>query len=495
MLALLIEGLSGQCTTEDLLAMDPTSISKHFDFDKLLPQGRLNGFENMIRLIQTQTKAALQRLYLEDESTNTNNSAESEHNSIVMDNRKDEVAVLLSGGVDSSVALKLLLLQGLKVRAYYLKIWLEDEIAHLNQCPWEEDLQYAERVCSQLGVPLETLSLQREYWDQVVQYTLREAKEGRTPNPDIMCNSRIKFGTFYEFVGRYHSRIATGHYAQVVTTSEGVRLVQSPDRHKDQSYFLSALTQQQLQRCVFPIGHLNKPQVRQLAEQFDLPTKIRKDSQGICFLGKLKFDDFIAHYLGTQAGPILCYSTGRELGQHRGLWFHTIGQRKGLGLLLKQCVHDGPWYVAAKNMQNNTLYVTNDINVITQPRLSFSVSAVNWIGGEPVELSNIPYSVDLLVKLRHGPSLVPAVVTKLPSGGDSSMYNVRLQNKDKGIAPGQFAAFYSLRKIHPDEGSEEGNGEEACEDDVNEVSECLGAGVIANTAKDSYLETLVENII
>jgi hypothetical protein len=134
----------------------------------------------------------------------------------------DEVAVLLSGGVDSSVALKLLQLQGHKVRAFYLKIWLEDEVAHLNECPWEEDLQYAEDVCHQLGVPLETLSLQKEYWQEVVQYTFKEAREGRTPNPDMLCNSRIKFGMFYEYVGKHYSKIATGHYAQVLYGDDNV---------------------------------------------------------------------------------------------------------------------------------------------------------------------------------------------------------------------------------------------------------------------------------
>ena len=208
----------------------------------------------------------------------------------------NEVAVLLSGGVDSSVALALLQQQGYNVTAYYLKIWLEDEIAHLNQCPWEEDLSYAQSVCDQLNITLHTISLQSEYWQYVVEYTLAEAKQGRTPNPDIMCNSRIKFGMFYDYVGKYYWKVATGHYAQVrpkhppthtptltptLSTSaitekghnsdlknEGhnsypeVELYSSPDPVKDQTYFLCNLRQDQLKKAMFPIGHLQKAQVR-----------------------------------------------------------------------------------------------------------------------------------------------------------------------------------------------------------------------------------------
>ena len=205
----------------------------------------------------------------------------------------NEVAVLLSGGVDSSVALALLQQQGYNVTAYYLKIWLEDEIAHLNQCPWEEDLSYAQSVCNQLNITLHTISLQSEYWQYVVEYTLAEAKLGRTPNPDIMCNSRIKFGMFYDYVGKYYWKVATGHYAQVrpkttptstsytptptLATEKGhnsdlngeghnsypeVELYASPDPVKDQTYFLCNLRQDQLKKAMFPIGHLQKAQVR-----------------------------------------------------------------------------------------------------------------------------------------------------------------------------------------------------------------------------------------
>ncbi|CAM9202473.1 unnamed protein product, partial [Ectocarpus sp. 12 AP-2014] len=320
---------------------------------------------------------------------------------------ENEVAMLLSGGVDSSVAMRLLQDQGYKIRAFYLKIWLEDELAHLNECPWEEDLAYATAVCEQAGVPLEVVPLQREYWDQVVSYTVREAREGRTPNPDVMCNSRIKFGMFYDHVGKHFRHVATGHYARLehsggsgdnkttpndrsaaaaaAGTEEApgrvaagsdrgrVRLLLSPDAVKDQTYFLCALTQDQLRKALFPLGVYTKDQIRELAESYDLPTKHRKDSQGICFLGKLKFDEFLQHYLGTSPGAIVD-QTGRHIGEHKGLWFHTIGQRKGVGPgLVPGVVNLGPWYVADKDMESNVLVVTNDREAIASPREVFRV--------------------------------------------------------------------------------------------------------------------------
>ncbi|CAN0006327.1 unnamed protein product, partial [Hapterophycus canaliculatus] len=300
---------------------------------------------------------------------------------------ENEVAMLLSGGVDSSVAMRLLQDQGYKIRAFYLKIWLEDELAHLNECPWrccrlnlsivcplltaaakqnpaqtqEEDLAYATAVCKQAGVPLEVVPLQKEYWDEVVSYTVREAREGRTPNPDVMCNSRVKFGMFYDHVGKHFRHVATGHYARLehhddtnlaVDQNDSASAAPTsgtpPDAVKDQTYFLCALTQDQLRKALFPLGGYTKDRIRELAESFNLPTKNRKDSQargrgkncfkgtkrkhrrGICFLGKLKFDEFLQHYLGTSPGTIVDQS-GRPIGKHRGLWFHTIGQRKGVG--------------------------------------------------------------------------------------------------------------------------------------------------------------------
>ncbi|CAM9824153.1 unnamed protein product [Ectocarpus sp. 4 AP-2014] len=402
---------------------------------------------------------------------------------------ENEVAMLLSGGVDSSVAMRILQDQGYKIRAFYLKIWLEDELAHLNECPWEEDLAYATAVCEQAGVPLEVVPLQREYWDQVVSYTVREAREGRTPNPDVMCNSRIKFGMFYDHVGKHFRHVATGHYARLehsggsdganttpsdrsaaaaaaaagtgetpVRVAAGsdrgrVRLLLSPDAVKDQTYFLCALNQDQLRKALFPLGVYTKDQIRELAESYDLPTKHRKDSQGICFLGKLKFDEFLQHYLGTSPGAIVD-QTGRHIGEHKGLWFHTIGQRKGVGPgLVPGVVNLGPWYVADKDMESNVLVVTNDREAIASPREVFRVEALQWISGRPLAELARDGSMRLRVKTRHGPQmrdcllrLVPEVAPGDGSGragvGSPTRGYVNLDSKDSALAPGQFAAFY-----------------------------------------------------
>jgi tRNA-specific 2-thiouridylase len=291
--------------------------------------------------------------------------------------RRPRVALLLSGGVDSSVALHLLLRDGYDVSCYYLKIWLQDEMDHLGTCPWEDDYRTCQEVCRQAGdVPLHAVSLQNEYHARVVAHTVQQAEKGRTPNPDVLCNSRIKFGCFVDSVLngrgngevarlgsgdddpsplRKYDYVASGHYAQIVRDGNGVavRLHRAPDPVKDQSYFLCALRQDQLQQLLFPIGHLHKNQVRELAATFRLPNRSRPDSQGLCFLGKLKFDDFLRCYLGERPGPIVDAATGRRLGTHRGVWYHTVGQRRGIGPFLDpRATSLGPWYVVRNGRES-----------------------------------------------------------------------------------------------------------------------------------------------
>lgn len=336
------------------------------------------------------------------------------------------IAVLVSGGVDSSVALKMLQDQGHQVTAFYLKIWLEDELSHLGDCPWETDLAYVRALCKQLDVSLEIISLQKEYHAQVVAHAVAEIKAGRTPNPDILCNSRIKFGLFLEAIGDRFDKVATGHYAQIKEGAGRFMLAPAPDPVKDQSYFLSHLRQDQLQKALFPIGHLHKKEVRELAQRFNLPTKDRKDSQGICFLGKLKFRDFIKHYCGIQSGPMIEKETGTIVGTHNGFWFYTIGQRQGLGLA------GGPWYVVAKDPHKNIVYISRNYYSSEKKRDTFEIDSCNWFCGSPSS------GITLQVKMRHGVQTHDC--TLMPEKDGRTI--VQLHARDQGIAPGQYAVFY-----------------------------------------------------
>jgi len=354
-----------------------------------------------------------------------------------------KTAVLLSGGVDSSVALRELQAQGRhQLTAFYLKIWLEDELSFLGECPWEEDLAYARAVCDQAGVQLKVLPLQAEYYEKVVEYALKELKAGHTPSPDIFCNQRVKFGAFYDKVGEEFDLVASGHYG-VVRHEQGVaKLFRSPDPVKDQSYFLSHLSQQQLSRIAFPIGAYSKAHVRALAQHYNLANKDRKDSQGICFLGKIKYNDFVGHYLGYRAGSIVDRESGKILGEHKGFWFHTIGQRSGLGL------GNGPWYVVGKDLDSNVVLVSHQQHRGDQNRTNFVVGSLTWIH-RPPQLGE-----QLTCKLRHGPELLECRVEPVPGPTlVEPRLRVVLGKGDLGIAPGQFSVFYS--------------GEE-----------CLGAGMI-----------------
>lgn len=341
--------------------------------------------------------------------------------------KKMKIAVLVSGGVDSSVALQLLKNQGHEITAFYLKIWLEDELSYLGNCPWEDDLSYVRQVCDLLEVPLNVVSLQKEYKEEVVAYTIAEVKAGRTPNPDILCNRRIKFGLFLDKIDPSFEKIASGHYAQVREEEGKILLYQSPDHLKDQTYFLSHLSQEQLKRVLFPIGHLQKSDVRTLAHKFNLPNKDRKDSQGICFLGKFKFSDFIKHHLGTMQGLMIEYETGKHMGFHNGFWFYTIGQRQGIGL------GQGPWYVIAKDCDKNIVYISSHYHHSDKQRNTFWVQNINWVSHFP---NNIK---DLSLKLRHG---LQKYTCEIDFDEKKERAFVKISARDQGIAAGQYAVFY-----------------------------------------------------
>lgn len=348
-----------------------------------------------------------------------------------------KIAVLLSGGVDSSVALALLKQQGHDVTAFYLKIWLEDELSFLGECPWEDDLQHVRAVCEQLQVPLEIISLQKEYHQEVVSYVIAQVRQGLTPNPDVLCNQRIKFGVALTHIGNNFDKVASGHYAVVEHTEQGSQLLRAVDDIKDQTYFLSYLSQIQLKKLIFPVGVYAKEQVRILAQQFQLPNAQRKDSQGICFLGKLKFNDFLHHYLGKKAGNLVEIETGQVMGAHDGFWYHTIGQRQGMKL------SGGPWYVAQKDPANNIVYISRNYYSLDKTRDRFVAAHCNWIAG------CVPNKKNVQIKLRHGALLYDATIEY----EIDNCVRVAINGRDQGIAAGQFAVFY-------------------------DGSVCLGAGII-----------------
>ncbi|MEI6070792.1 MAG: tRNA 2-thiouridine(34) synthase MnmA [Verrucomicrobiae bacterium] len=337
-----------------------------------------------------------------------------------------KIAMLISGGVDSSVALRLLKDAGHDVTAFYLKIWLEDELSFLGECPWEEDLSFVRSVCEGAGVPLRVVPFQKEYHERIVSYVIAEAKAGRTPNPDVFCNTLIKFGAFVEAYGDKFDRVATGHYATMEVRDGKARLLRSADEHKDQTYFLSRLRQDQMEKAMFPIGGCRKDEVRDLARQFGLSNAARKDSQGICFLGAIPFDKFLEEALGTREGNIVDAKTGAVLAKHRGYWFYTIGQRRGIGL------SGGPWYVTGKDVEKNTICVSNAHRSAETARTEFDVEGLLWI-------ADVPGADDsLTVKLRHGVHEYPCALVIPPDGRGT----VKLSRGDPGIAAGQIAAFY-----------------------------------------------------
>lgn len=336
-----------------------------------------------------------------------------------------KTAVLLSGGVDSSVALRTLLEEGHDVTAFYLKIWLQDEFSFLGDCPWEEDLEFAHGVCKQVNIPLEILNLQAEYWNTIVSYTIEEIKEGRTPNPDMYCNSLIKFGQFYDRIDPSYEKVASGHYAKLEKVNGSFSLRTSPDPVKDQTYFLAYLTQPQLSRALFPIGKFTKKEIRQIAHKYQLPNMDRKDSQGICFLGQIRFNEFVKHHLGEIPGDIVEIDTNKVLGKHSGYYYYTIGQRSGLGL------GGGPWYVVKKDIINNIIFISRD-NITNRARSSFYAGKFNWIN------EKLNDGEELKVKIRHGANFYHC---RIQFENDERAL-IKLNESDQGIAAGQFAVFY-----------------------------------------------------
>ena len=340
------------------------------------------------------------------------------------------IAVLLSGGVDSSVVLYELASKGLHPDCFYIKIGPEEEEEW--DCSSEEDLEMATAVAARYGCRLQVVDCHREYWDGVTRYTMDKVRAGYTPNPDVMCNRMIKFGAFDEKMGHNYDLIATGHYAQTEMIDGRIWLVTSPDPVKDQTDFLAQIYDWQLRKAIFPIGHYMKEEVREIAEREHLINAKRKDSQGICFLGKINYNDYIRRYLGENPGDVLELETGRKIGQHRGLWFHTIGQRHGLGF------GGGPWYAVKKDVGRNILYVSRGYEPRTAYKTDFKVHGFHFLTMNP--WGDSP-ECGVTFKIRHTPEYHSARLERLGEGS----YMVHSQTPIQGVAPGQFCVVYDER--------------------------------------------------
>lgn len=342
-----------------------------------------------------------------------------------------KVAALISGGVDSAVALKRLLDAGHDPHLFYIRIGNDNGE---GDCSAEEDIEMCQFIAEKFALPFDVVSLHQEYWDNVMEYALKTVKAGLTPNPDIMCNRMIKFGFFEERWGHEFDKTATGHYASTTEIDGLTYLSTAVDPVKDQTDFLARITYPQLSHIMFPIGDIPKAEVRKIAVETKMPNAFRKDSQGICFLGKINYNDFIRRHLGERPGAIVEIETGKKLGMHRGYWFHTIGQRKGLGL------SGGPWYVVKKNVHDNVVYVSQGYETSRQYGKVIHIDEMHFITRNP--WPDEFTSVDITFKNRHTPEFMPAKLTRL---GESE-YVIESQEKVQGIAPGQFAVIYDKEK-------------------------------------------------
>ena len=343
-----------------------------------------------------------------------------------------EIAALVSGGVDSSVVVYLLKEAGFEPTVFYIRIGREEKDGYMD-CPAEEDIEMTAFVAKKYGCRMEIVSLHEEYWDKVVSYTIESVKQGLTPNPDMMCNRYIKFGCFEEKWGGDFDKIATGHYATTTELNGKTWLSTAKDLLKDQTDFLAQITNLQIAKLMFPIGHLMKSEVRAIATEQKLPSATRKDSQGICFLGKINYNDFIERYLGRREGPIIELETGKTLGQHNGYWFHTIGQRKGLGL------SGGPWFVIQKDIQTNSIYVSNGYDPEAQYGKTIHIQGFHFISEDV--WGAFDDEKEVTFKIRHTPEFTHGYLRRT---GDR--YILSSDEKIQGIAPGQFAVIYDQER-------------------------------------------------
>lgn len=351
------------------------------------------------------------------------------------------IIVGISGGVDSSIAALLLKQQGFKVEGVFMKNWEEDDTS--SYCTSSADLEYAEQACKVLDIPLHTVNFSAEYWDNVFDFFLTEFKSGRTPNPDIICNREIKFKVFLEYAKTLGAdKIATGHYAKITNLNNKYQLCKSFDQNKDQTYFLHALSQEQLKHAMFPLATLDKLEVRRLAKENNLPNYQKKDSTGICFIGERKFKDFLQTYLPAQPGEIITVE-GKQIGRHDGLMYYTIGQRKGLHIGGRQDATEQPWFVIKKDLPKNQLIVAQGNNHPALLNSQLKACNLTWISGQPVDDS---FSCTAKIRYRQADQKCQVKIKH-------NTATVDFFAPQRAITPGQSIVFYD-----------------------NEV--CLGGGII-----------------
>ena len=334
----------------------------------------------------------------------------------------------MSGGVDSSVSAALLKEQGFDVTGVFIKVWQPDFLP----CNWKQERLDAMRVCAQLDMPFLFLDLEKEYKQEVIDYMIAEYRAGRTPNPDVMCNKHVKFGAFFRrAVERGADFIATGHYARVEKGADGkFRMLAGKDQNKDQSYFLWTLGQEQLSRTLFPVGQLEKPEVRALARKFRLPTAEKKDSQGLCFVGKVDMQEFLSHFIAGKEGTVI-NREGEAIGKHPGAFFFTIGERRGF-MIEKKTPDDMPYYVVGKDVEKNTITVAfHDENSEDHAVREILLEKENWTSGE------FPAAKKCQARARYRAPLQECMLEKTP-GGTKAVFTESQQT----LTPGQSLVVY-----------------------------------------------------
>mgnify|MGYP001625518902 FL=1 len=343
------------------------------------------------------------------------------------------IVVGISGGVDSSVAAYLLKEQGHDVIGLFMVNWEEKD----GSCTAEEDFEDVKRVCNKIGIPYFSVNYSKEYYQRVFEYFLDEYRKGRTPNPDVLCNREVKFGPFLEQAKRLGAdKIATGHYAKKIEKEGKYYLAKADDLNKDQSYFLNQLSQEQLGSVIFPLEHIDKPKVREIAHKLDLSNADKKDSTGICFIGERNFKNFLKDFLPAKPGKILDLN-GQEVGRHDGLMYYTLGQRRGLNIGGRKGGNGERWFVIKKDLENNILYVSQGEDDLLYSDYLLA-SGMNWIPELPNEKT-----FNCLAKFRYRQPDQKVTVTIL----DDKNIRVDFDESQRAITPGQFVVLYDEKGI------------------------------------------------